>query len=242
MTFGIHDTRPRRRRGLQWTFLKVLLVLLFMLGLGLFAYEGGSMLAQRSVVVLKKQVSELDGKLAALGQENAELEAAVAASEARAAEWQGRYEQEVPTGRGKELFDLVRERLGAGIESDRLAFLIGAAENRKSCDAETATKRFFVQTPLYQGANDSVSFAQERITITAQGETAVNQAGDREGWFDPAKQLTLRFTELGGKTSDKTGTLPLHQSIVIGDSEYRFSAVAGDRGFVKVTGTKCPFP
>ena len=242
MSLGLHDTRSRRRRGLRWTILKALLVLLFVFGLGLFAYEGGSMLAQRAVVDLEEQVSELDGKIAALSQENDDLKAAAAAAEERAAEWRGRYEQEVPIGRGKELFDLVQERLKAGIESDRLAFLIGSAENRPSCDADAATKRFFVRTPLYQGANDSVSFAQDRITVTAEGDSAVNEAGDREGWFDPAKEVTLRFAELGGKTTAKTGTLPLHHSIVIGGSEYRFSAVAGDRGIVKVTGARCPYP
>ena len=242
MTFGIHDTKSRRRRGMRWSVLKVLLILLFMLGLGLFAYEGSSMLARRSVVVLEKQVAELDGTVAALDRENADLKTALAAAEDRAAEWQGRHEQEVPTGRGKELFDLVKERLAAGIETDRLAFLIGAAENRKTCDAPVQTKRFFAQTALYKGANDSVSFAQDRITITAKGDSAVNAAGDREGWFDPAKAVTVRFTQLGGETSEKTGDLPLHHSIVIGDSEYRFTVLAGDRGIIKITGTQCPFP
>ncbi len=242
MTFGIHDTKSRRRRGLRWTVLKVFFVLLFMFGLGLFAYEGGSMLAQRAVVELEKQVAELDGNVAALGRENADLKTALAAAEDRAAEWQGRYEQEVPTGRSKELFDLVQERVAAGIETDRLAFLIGAAENRKSCDADAQTKRFFARTPLYKGANDSVSFAQDRITITAEGASAVNEAGDREGWFDPAKEVTVRFAQLGGRKSDRTGALPLHHSIVIGNSEYRFTAVAGDRGIIKVTGARCPFP
>lgn len=242
MTLGMYDTKSRRRRGMRWTLLKVLLVLMFMLGLGLFAYEGGSMLAQRAVVKLEKRVNELDGTVAALGRENAELKASLEAAEGSATEWQGRYEQEVPTGRSKEMFDLVQERLAAGVETDRLAFLIGAAENRKTCDAPVQTKRFFAQTPLYKGANDSVSFANERITITAEGTSAVNQAGDREGWFDPAKEITVRFTQLGGKTSEKTGALPLHHSIVIGDTEYRFTALAGDRGIVKVTGSSCPFP
>ena len=54
--------------------------------------------------------------------------------------------------------------------------------------------------------------------------------------------MTLRFTVLGGASSQAAGALPLHHSVVVGDTEYRFSAAAGDGGFVNVTGQGCRFP
>jgi hypothetical protein len=38
------------------------------------------------------------------------------------------------------------------------------------------------------------------------------------------------------------GKLPLHHSLQVGDSEYRFTATAGDRGFMNVTADRCNFP
>lgn len=242
MTLGLHDMRPRRRNKVRWAIFKFLAVVGVLFVLGLFAYNGGSMLARQEVFKLEKQVVELDGTVAALREETADLSAKLQAAETRANEWQQRYEREVPTGDSKALFDLVQERLAAGVEVSRLDFLIGGAENRKTCDGEITTKRFLAKTPLYSGANDSVSFARNRITITAEGQSAINAAGNREGWFDPAKPITIRFTEVGGKTSEKTGALPVYHSIVIGDSEFRFAALAGDKGFVKVTGARCPYP
>jgi hypothetical protein len=242
MTLGLHDSRSRRRRSLLWPILKFALLVVFLLALGLFAYEGGSMLAQRDVAVLDEQVAELETRVAELETRNSELEATTGAAESRASEWQERYRREVPEGESKVLFDLVQKRLAGGVEAERLADLIGALSTEQVCDSEPATKRFMVETPLFQGANDAVSFAKNTITVTAEGVTAFDASGNRESWFDPAQPITLRFAEIGGRTFEKSGTLPLRYSIVIGENEYQFSALAGDRGFVKMTGRRCAFP
>ena len=242
MTLGLHDTRSRRRRGVQWFFMKLFLAMLFVLVLGLFAYEGGSMLARLDVVRLEDQVAELSDSVEALETRNNELQAAAEAAQARAAGWQERYEQEVPNGPSKALFEQMQDRLSAGVEPERLAFLIRAASADKACDGEPSTKRFLVKTPLYQGANDAVSFAQNTITVTAEGATATDANGNRENWYNPAEAVTLRFTSVGGQTSVASGVLPLHYSLVLGDTEHRFSVLAGDTGFVKITGTRCTFP
>jgi outer membrane murein-binding lipoprotein Lpp len=242
MTLGLHDTRSRRRRGVQWFFMKAFLAVLFVLVLGLFAYEGGSMLARLDVVRLEDQVVDLNDSVNSLEARNSELQAAAEAAQARAAGWQDRYEREVPNGPSKALFEQVQDRLTAGVEPERLAFLIRAASAKKACDGVPSTKRFLVKTPLYQGANDAVSFAQNTLTVTAEGATSTDANGNRENWFDSAQAVTLRFTTVGGETSVASGILPLHYSVVLGDSEHRFSVLAGDTGFVKITGTRCAFP
>ncbi len=242
MTLGLYDTRTRRRRSLQWFFIKIFLVILFMLALGLFAYEGGSMLARYDVVRLEDQVANLNESVTTLESQNTELQALAETAQARAAGWQKRYETEVPDGPSKALFDQMQDRLNAGVEPERLAFLIRAASAKKTCDGEPTSKRFLVKTPLYEGANDAVSFAQNTITITAEGATATDAGGNRENWFDPAQPVTLRFTMVGGATSVALGILPLHYSLVAGKQEHRFSVLAGDTGFVKITGTRCAFP
>src|SRR3546814_13154121 len=99
------------------------------------------------------------------------------------------------------MMTLVQEKLKAGADEERLAFLVAAADKPRSCDGEPETKRFIVTTELQSGgANDAVSFGDRAITVTAVGAPARNAGGDLEAWFDPQQPVTVTFTQLGGKT------------------------------------------
>jgi len=80
------------------------------------------------------------------------------------------------------------------------------------------------------------------ITVTASGESAVNQNGQVEAWFDIDKPITVAFTQLGGETVSKTGLLPLHHALIGQGNEHRFTISSGPRGFVLVTGQRCAYP
>ena len=230
--------RRQRRRQFWFGVAKWLLALSIITAPGLFAYETGSVMAERQVLNLRQDVSKREETIGDLRRRNGELEAALEASNAEVE----RYRNEAPSGATKELLDLVRQRLAAGVEASRLSFVIGAAKNERDCDETPVTRRFIVPTPIYNGANDSVRFADNAITVTASGQSAVDAEGRREAWFDPAQPVTLHFARLGGDTSEVTGVLPLHHSVVIGDTEHRFSVFAEGRGFVKVAGDRCRYP
>jgi len=154
-----------------------------------------------------------------------------------------RYERDVASGSLAELMARIREKLEAGVDEDRLGFLIDTAGNPRNCDNKPVTKRFMVRTQISRSENDSVSFANNRITITALGESALNAEGKVEAWFDPAQVIALRLTRIGGKTMIEKGKLPLHTSVIVKDKEYIYSVVAGQqRGFVEVTGDRCDYP
>ena len=55
-----------------------------------------------------------------------------------------------------------------------LDLLIQAAEEKRDCE-EVETKRFLVRTPLYDGANTSVSFAGEAVSVTGTGESETTE-------------------------------------------------------------------
>lgn len=242
MSLGLHESKWRRRRSIRWKVVKAVFVLALLLTAGLFAYETGQIASRMPVSRLEKQVASLNRDLEALQQENATLLADAEAARQRESEWQERYQAEVPTGQGKALYELIRDRMASGVESRRLAFVIEATGNLRSCDKDPVTKRFLVQTPLYQGANDAVTFGGETITVTASGDNATDPQGKAEAWFDPAKPITVRFAEIGGRTTEATGKLPLHHALVAGGSEYRFTVLPGPQGFVKVSGERCAFP
>lgn len=242
MSLGLRESKNRRRRQIRATLFKWIVALCLIVAAGTYAYLSGKELSQGEVNTLKGKIAALEADAANLEQKNAALQTEISGERARAEEWRQRYTREVPSGDLKDLFDLTQQKIESGVSVDRLKFVVGAAENRESCDEDPVTKRFVVQTPLHSGANGFVAFADSTITVTAVGDPARDSLGNPEAWFDPAEPITVRIVHIGGKAEEVTGKLPLNPSVVFGDSEHRFSIVSGSRGFVQVTATRCDYP
>jgi hypothetical protein len=242
VSLGLRDSRDRRRRKFRLAVFKWVLALTLIVLAGVFAYETGSRLAERETIRLKEQIAELSQTIEESRRDDSELKVAAEAAEQGQRDWQQRYERDVPTGVDKQLYELARQKLADGVDLERLKFVIQATQNERQCAEGLATRRFIVPTPLYKGANDSVGFAKGTITVTAKGQSSRDSAGNPLARFDPAKEVTLLFTQLGGQVTEARGILPLHHSVIVGDSEYRFSVVAGTPGFVLVTGDRCAYP
>lgn len=242
MTFG-HGTQARRQRqrflgrALRFTLTVAVVALV-----GVYAYRMGLERSGKTVASLDHSLAELTRQNAELTSTTQEMAKKLDTAEARARELERNYRRDVPSGPAEELVGLVRKKLETGVDPSRLAFVIDAAGNTRDCEEKAVTRRFLVQTPLYQGPNSSVSFANNTITIQAEGEGAQDSAGNPEAWFDPAKPVTIRFTLVGGESKAIAGKLPLHHSIVADGAEQRFSIIAGERGFVNVVGDRCRYP
>ncbi len=242
MALGLHESRRQRSRRKKLTFVKWLLFLACLVGAGYFAYVSGSELARLEVHSLSEELAQRIEAIETLEDENAQLRADLGNASLRERRWQQRYATEVPSGPAKELFAIVSRQLGNGITAERLAFVIEAADNERNCENAPVTKRFIVRTPVYQGANDSVTFANNSITVTAEGDPATNAQGNVEAWFDPDKPIKVVFTHLGGERVEARGLLPVHHSIVENAVEHRFTVRSGERGFVRITGDQCRYP
>ncbi len=243
MSLGLHENRQRRRRRFWWGVTKWSLALALIIAAGAYSYRFGSQLAEHEVVKAHEQIAALESEVAGLQQQSAALATELAKARETVTAWEARYQREVPTGFVREMMQLVQEKLEAGADRERLAFLVSAADKPRVCDDQPETKRFIVTTELQNGgANDAVSFGDRTITVTAKGEAARDANGNLEAWYDPEKPLTIVFTHLGGKTVTAEGALPLHHSVVSGDNEYRFTALPGARGFLTVTADRCDYP
>ncbi len=243
MSLGLHENRQRRRRRFWWGMTKWSLALALIIAAGAYSYRFGSQLAEHEVVKAKEQIATLETEVAGLQQQSAALATDLAKARETISGWEARYQREVPTGFVREMMQLVQQKLEAGADQERLAFLVSAADKPRVCDEHPETKRFIVTTELQEGgANDAVSFGERSITVTAAGEAARDSSGNLEAWYDPEKPLTLAFTHLGGKTVTAKGALPLHYSVVSGDNEFRFTALPGARGFLTVTADRCDYP
>ena len=243
MTLGLRESRMSERRAQRRRFVRWLMVFVGVVAAGYYAYETGTTLARRQVTELSQKVTTLEDNVTRLERRNTELAAALEVERERGQELRARYERDVPKGQTKAFLDQIQARQAEGLSAERLAFLIQSARKERECDGEPQTKRFLVSTPIAAaGGNDSVTFANNAITVTANGQPARDSSGNPEGWFDPALDVTLQFAVLGGATSEAKGMLPLHHGVVMGDSEHRFSVIPGNRGFLRVTADRCAYP
>lgn len=242
MSLGLSDDRNRRRRR-QLVFGSMFrwgLALAVGLGVGFWAHDVGTDIAQQQVTELNVRLAEETEALEKLRSEVTGLQVALRTERDKVAGWRKRYESDVPSEQEMPILAAVRARMETGVSAERLQTVVSIARDDVACEPLGETKRFFVNNEISRGANDAVSFANGTITITGDGAAARNANNQPEAWFDPDSPVTLNFSHLGGENSQVTGLLPVHNSLAVGDIEYRFTAVAGARSFVRVTGQKCP--
>ncbi len=242
MSLGLHEERRNRRRRIRLNILKWLAGLLLVAAAGLYAYEFGAGLSVAENDRLIRENTRLSGIVEKLRQANAEQKTTIEGELLRVEEWERRYERDVPAKVLKPIYELAQEKLNAGVETARLIFLIEGAENIRSCDERPVSKKVYVRTPIYRGSINSASFANNAISVTAEGVSAADADGRPQQWLDAEKPVTVRFTHIGGKVSEASGVLPLHHSIIAGDKEYRFIVTAANRGYAMVSGERCLFP
>ena len=244
MTLGLSERRYiRRRRGQfiirlsRWLF-----VLVVAIAAGYYAYNLGTDLAFRETRALGDQLQQLGIENQQLKTDIIGFEAAIREERRLVVQWRDRYKSEVPKSEDLALLQNVKERIANGVSRKRIKEVILLAQEKDLCEPATETRRFVVQNPVYAGPNQTVTFANRSIIVAAIGESKINSNGRPEAWFDPAKPITVYFTRPGGAATSSKGILPLHHAVVIGDSEYRFNVVSGERSFARVTVHKCVYP
>lgn len=243
MSLGLHETRLRRRRQRRWAVIKFLLVAGLLGGSLAVAYELGGQIAGAEIEALRAELRTAQEEQERFETLRSRLQSEVARAQQAEAQWRQRYEQDVPRGEVADILAQVRSRLSEGVPAERIGFVVESVQAERECANEPETKRFIVRTPIYTGGADSIGFDNSTITVTATGESAVDEQGRPNAWFDPAKPLRISVTPVGGEPKIVEGELPLHFSLVRGDTEHLFTAVAADRrGFLEVTGDRCAYP
>jgi hypothetical protein len=220
---------------------KAILVLVLIAILCGACYWWGGEVVRLSEVAYKQQALQLQQERAQMEKTITSLRSDVQSTDVRYKQLEARYMTEVPQGEFRKLTEIVKKQLDGGIKAERLAFVIDAARPPRNC-SEPAAKRFVVKTPVYSGPHGAVAFANGAITISGEGESAINAGGNKEAWYDPGKPVKVIFTEIGGKAIVKEGLLPIQHSMVLGNKEYRFTVAAGERSFISVASDSCDYP
>jgi hypothetical protein len=241
MGLGLYDPERRYRRRVWGTIIRVFFSITVLLVAAGFAYQIGVERTKGQITTLQGQVTSLTQAKGGLEQERIQLQAAAQTAQIQYRELTARFEREVPTGTYRELADKVAQRLHDGLDPQRLAFYIDQASAARDCKTGES-KRFILPTQNAVGSNSSVAFANNTIAVTGRGEGTVDESGKAQAAYDPAKPITVNFRGIDGKQVSATGMLPLFQSLVVGEKEYRFSLIEGERSFVRVTSEVCAFP
>jgi hypothetical protein len=238
---GLGRHRRRGRRQGSWTTFRFLLGLAAVAVVGGYGYQVG-------VSASQVRTDKLEADLQRFEQDNLGLrdQLAQAARDAGKAQTalealQRRYAAEVPDGELAALLEQIEGQLHAGVDGERLAFVIDAAGQGPACADAPVTKRFQPRTPIASDAVSAVRF-DDRITVTASAESALDGTGQREAWYDPANPVQLVFRTLDGRELTVKGSLPLAHQMLVDGREYRFSAIAGPTSFIEITGQACSFP
>ncbi|HYD18165.1 MAG TPA: hypothetical protein VEF76_06780 [Patescibacteria group bacterium] len=239
MAYEYGGSRSKRRDAQRRR--RIMMVIFFIAGLCVASFWWGGEKERTSQLAFKEQATKLKDERAGLDAQITSLNSDVNSARIRYQQLEEKYKQEVPQGVFKQLSDLVKKQLDAGIKPERLAFVIDSARPPKNC-TEPVVKRFVVKTPVYSGPQGAVAFGNGVVTVAGDGQASVNAAGAPEAWYDPGKEVKLTFTEIGGRQTVKKGLLPIQHSLVVGNKEYRFTIAAGERSFMSVTSDSCDYP
>ena len=229
---------PTTRRVLVWV-----VALGVILGAAYISFRQAASLATSQVAEMRVDQELLERELEDMTLKNSGLQTALEDEQGRAAAMREKYELAIPDAETEAMLDALRERREAGIAAERLTEVIAGAQNDWTCPTDPETKRFVIQTPVNDGANDQAAFANGTVTVTGTGISVLSAGGLPEAWFNAGEPVTLTFTRIGGESTDVTGVLPLHHSLVFGAEIHRFSIIETDTlSFVAVTGQVCAFP
>jgi hypothetical protein len=241
MSLSSYDPYNRyRQRSLQ-RMAGFGVMLLVMFAAGAMGFFLGRQHVFKDEMVMTSQVETLTEEKKALEDVVTQLKAESLTATMRYQELQKTYSETIPAGPVQDLITLVRKQIDDGMDPERLAYLIRSARPPRNC-AEPDTQRFVVLTPAYKGPESKTSIAEGAITISASGASARNAKSEPEAWFDPSQSVTVNFVMKDGSKQTKKGIMPLYQSVILGDKEYRFTVTEGARSFAKVTFDSCDYP
>jgi len=241
MNFMMYESGSRSRRREKERRRAIMFIILIVIGLCALSYWWGGERVRTGEAAYQQQAMALKEERAGLEQTITSLRSEVQSTAVRYQQLEQKYQAEVPQGEFKQLTDLVKKQLDAGIKAERLSFVIESARPPKNC-TEPQLKRFVVKTPVYGGPQGAVSFGNGVVTVAGDGSPSINSSGQPEAWYDPGKPVKVTFTEIGGKQTVKESLLPIQHSLVIGNKEYRFTVAAGERSFMSVTSDTCDYP
>lgn len=220
--------RQRRRRRIVGVLLRIAIFGAIVFAIGGYAWQTATEVMRKDVETLTARATELQNEVAQLKGELTEHKAI-----------QTQLAKQIPAKDELKILEAARLKIGEGVTAARLVQVVSAATAERHCDNAPTSKRLRVRTTASGPEGTTATFADNTITVSAEGVPLVNANGQTEAWFDPAKPVTLTFMHLNGASGRAQGALPLTHAIAVGGHEYRFQVQEGPRSFIVVTMDRC---
>lgn len=241
MSLSYYNPNERYRRRFAQSMTGFAVAFAFLWAAGLAGYYLGKERGAQERSLLIRQADAVTKERDALQSEATKLKAEMRTAAARLEDMRASYQNVAPEGPAGELVRMVSKLVEEGMDPERLAFLIRANRTPRNC-ADPVSHRFVVATPAYSGAASEAKIAGGAIIISGSGESAQNENGKPEAWYDPAKAVSLEFRVNDGRVEKKKGIMPISHFVVLEGKEYRFTVNEGARSFAKVTFDSCEYP
>ncbi len=241
MSFSYYNPndRYRQRAAKRMTFfLGLLFFFTVVFGLG---YWVGGIRSQQNLYILQEEKRVIGEERDRVQAEMTKMRAESQTAKVRLEQLRANYDELLGGGVMRDLVSLLRQQIDHGVDIKRLKSVLLSARPPQNCSAPQ-TKRFVVDTPVYNGPKSRVVLPNGVVIVTASGVSAQNTKGRKEAWFDPSQPVKIRFKIKNGKVETKQGMLPIYHTIVYRNKEYRFTATAGDKSFIRLTYDNCDYP
>ncbi|MDA5192965.1 hypothetical protein [Govanella unica] len=218
----------KRRRRITALLLKIALLGGAAFAIGGYAWQTASEVMRKDVESLTARASELQDEVTGLKTELAEHKAT-----------QTQLAKQLPNKDEQKILEAARLKIGEGVTPSRITEVVSAATVLRNCDNAPTSRRLRVRTAMSGSDSTTASFADNTITVSAEGAPSLNATGQTEAWFDNTKPISITFMHLNGAAGRAQGSLPLSHAIAVAGYEYRFQVQEGPRSFIVVTMDRC---
>lgn len=208
-----------------------------------FGREVGGFESSARIASLEQQLIQMEERIRLTGVAQAQAQQQADQAEQRRRDDLAALAEKVPQGDVAALVDLVRKKLASGMPLDRLRFVVEQVRPERQCSPGVQKKRFAPRMPSEVSPLQTVSFLDNKVTISGVGISALSKEGAAQPWFDPGQPVEIRILSIGGGIDIVKGVLPAGRSLVEDGREYRFGFASSDkRGSIEVTLQDCAYP
>jgi hypothetical protein len=228
-----------QRRHIFLLFVKAVVALAVFGVASYYAYEAGFRVAEGEAQSAQQALRQAEVRLkqAEAAADNDHL--AQAETARKLAEMSSRYDQVKPSDDMRDLLDLIRSRMAAGVTPRRLALVIRSAEMPRGCQALPARRLMVRLLSAKVPQTGGPLRLDDQVTVSAEAPSA----GDgRDGWFDPAAAIKVHLAAEGGRETDVSGVLPIDYALAVKGDEYHVTlSAASSKGWIDVVTERCHF-
>ena len=157
MAYGLNSYQRKNRQKARTKLLARLLIVSAVLGVAGFSYRFGEQQMAARVNQRMDEVTELKRENDVLQKQVVDLQAADLVNQQKISELETRYRREIPDDKVETLVRLMRAKLAAGVNAERMNLILTAASMPRHC-RNRENKRFMLSTTINQGRDSAATF------------------------------------------------------------------------------------